>query len=84
MDIVFHKRKQISTETINAFVKRLALVQMHMTPSWQAPMLLMIKQLMNKYPSARSAMLDFEDDSVTGGFSITPTTAMYRGDLNDP
>jgi len=47
-------------------------------------MLLLIKQLMNKYPSARSAMLDFEDDSVSGGFALTPTTAMYRADINDP
>ena len=29
-------------------------------------------------------MLDFEDDSVCGGFSITPTTSLYRAELNDP
>ena len=29
-------------------------------------------------------MLDYEDDSVNGGFVTTPTTALYRGDLNDP
>ena len=29
-------------------------------------------------------MLDYDDDSVGGGFAITPTTALYRGDLNDP
>lgn len=29
-------------------------------------------------------MLDFEDDSVSGGFAVTPATALYRGDLNDP
>ena len=29
-------------------------------------------------------MLDFEDDSVTGGFAITPAMALYRADLNDP
>ena len=84
LDIVFNKRKQISIDTINAFVKRLSLIQLHMRPSWQAPMLLMIKQLMNKYPSARSSMLDFDDDSVSGGFNITPTTALYRPDINDP
>ena len=39
---------------------------------------------MNKYPSARSAMLDFEDDSVGGGFNMTPNTVLYRSDLNDP
>ena len=84
MDILFHKRKQLSNELINAFVKRLALVQMHMPPSWQASILLLIKQILNKYSSARSTMLDFEDDSVSGGFGMTPSTAMYRSDLNDP
>ena len=29
-------------------------------------------------------MLDFEDDSVHGGFAMTPTTCLYRADLNDP
>jgi len=84
MDIVFHKRKQLSNELVNAFVKRIALVQMHVSSAWQAPLLLLIKQIMNKYSSARSSMLDFEDDSVHGGFLMTPTTAMYRADLNDP
>jgi hypothetical protein len=84
MDIVFCKRKQISVETTNAFVKRLALIQLHLEPAPQAAMLLLIKQILNKYSTARSAMLDFEDDSVAGGFHATPATAMYRGDLNDP
>lgn len=84
MDIVFSKRKQLSTELINAFVKRLASVQVHLPPAWQGPILLLIKTMLNKYPSARSSMLDFEDDSVSGGFAVTPATALYRGDLNDP
>ena len=84
MEIVFDKRKQLNVETINAFVKRLAIIQVHMPSAWQAPMLLLIKMLLNKYPSARSSMLDFEDDSVTGGFAVTPTLALYRGELNDP
>ena len=29
-------------------------------------------------------MLDFEDDSVGGGFAITPRTALYRAEVNDP
>ena len=29
-------------------------------------------------------MLDFEDDSVGGGFDVTPTTALYQADVNDP
>lgn len=84
MDIVFCQRKQFSAETTNAFVKRLALFQMHLSPAPQAAVLYLIKQIVHKYSTARSAMLDFEDDSVGGGFGITPTTALYRGDLNDP
>lgn len=84
MEIVFCKRKQISVETTNAFVKRLALLQMHLEPAQQAAILLLIKQILSKYSTARSAMLDFEDDSVGGGFTSTPSTTLYRGDLNDP
>ena len=58
--------------------------QMHLDVATQAAVLLLIKQIMNAYPSARSTMLDFEDDSVGGGFGNTPTNALYRGDLNDP
>lgn len=29
-------------------------------------------------------MLDFEDDSIGGGFQMTPDNALYRGDINDP
>ena len=84
IDLVFQKRKQLSIEMTNAFVKRLALVQMHLIPSQQAAMLLVIKTILNKYPSARSAMLDIDDDTVTGGFAMTPTTALYRGEIDDP
>lgn len=39
---------------------------------------------MNKYPGARSTLLDFEDDSVGGGFQMTPEKALYKADINDP
>jgi nucleolar complex protein 3 len=84
MDIVFCKRRQISIETTNAFVKRLALLQVHLEPAQQAGVLLLIKQILNKYATARSAMLDFEDDSVGGGFQMTPDSCLYRADINDP
>ena len=35
LDFVFNKRKQVSVDTINAFVKRLALVQMHLASQAQ-------------------------------------------------
>jgi len=57
---------------------------MHLDEAPQAAILLLIKQIMNAYPTARSTMLDFEDDSIGGGFGITPSNALYRGELNDP
>ena len=29
-------------------------------------------------------MLEIEDDTVSGGFNITPRTALYRAEINDP
>ena len=43
MDIVFCKRKQLSTDTTNAFVKRLPLLQIHLDAPSQASVLLLIK-----------------------------------------
>ena len=81
---MFISKKQLSAELVNAFVKRLAILQVHMLPPYQAALLFVIKQILNKYPSARSAMLEIEDDSVEGGFGITPRTAMYKASVNDP
>ena len=57
---------------------------MHMFVPQQAAILLLLKQILNRYPSARSTMLDFEDDSVGGGFNMTPATSLYRADVDDP
>jgi hypothetical protein len=57
---------------------------MHMMPNVQAPLLFLIKQILNRYPSARSQMLEIESDAIGGGFGITPTMSMYRAELNDP
>jgi len=29
-------------------------------------------------------MLEIEDDSIEGGFGLTPKTAMYKAHVNDP
>jgi len=29
-------------------------------------------------------MLEIEDDTIGGGYGITPRIAMYKGDINDP
>ena len=57
---------------------------MHMMPNVQAPLLFLIKQILNRSPSARSQMLEIESDAIGGGFGITPTLSMYRAELNDP
>lgn len=57
---------------------------MNLQPTYQAPILFFLKQMFNRYPSARSCMLEFEDDTVGGGFQNTPDNCCYRGELNDP
>jgi hypothetical protein len=29
-------------------------------------------------------MLEIEDDTIGGGFGVTPEQSLYRGDFNDP
>ena len=48
----------------------------------QAGILLLIKQIFSKYPSARSMLLDNDEDAIGGGFGST--TQFYRADINDP
>jgi hypothetical protein len=55
-----------------------------MRPEYQCALLFVVKQILNKYPSARSHMLEIEDDTVNGGFNLTPRTALYKADINDP
>ena len=84
LKLVFVRKRQLSTELVNAFVKRLAILQMNLQPNQQAAFLFLIKQIVNKYPSARSQMLEIEDDTVGAGFGVTPSQTLYRPELNDP
>jgi len=43
---------------------------MHLPRPEQAGVLFLIKQIMGKYPVARSAMLDLDDDAIDGGFGF--------------
>jgi hypothetical protein len=80
--LVFVQKRQFQTEVINAFVKRLAILQMHLTAPEQAGVLLLVKQMMAKYPSARSCMLEADEDAIDSGFGNP--TLQYRPDINDP
>jgi hypothetical protein len=71
LHIVFVQKKQLSQEVVIAFVKRLCILQMHLRDSEQAGVLLLIKQIVQKYSSARTAMLELDDDSIGGGFGIS-------------
>ena len=50
MTIVFIQRRQYSNDLVSAFVKRLAVVQVHLLGPEQAGVLLLMKQILTKYP----------------------------------
>jgi hypothetical protein len=60
--LVFVSKRQYSAEMTVAFAKRLALLQMHQPPAEQAGVLLLIKQIIAKYPAVRSSLLDLDED----------------------
>ena len=66
--LVFVQKRQFQSEVINAFVKRMALFQMHLAPAEQAGVLLLVKQMMAKYPTARSSLLEADEDAIDSGF----------------
>jgi len=67
---------------INAFVKRMAIFQMHLDAPEQAGVLLLIKQMMLKYPSTRSSLMEADEDDQDHGFGNQ--SKIYRADINDP
>lgn len=54
---------------------------MHLETAEQAGVLLLIKQIMLKYPAARSAMLEADEDALDAGFGFNH---LYRANINDP
>jgi hypothetical protein len=81
MHLVFVQKRQFSNEVIIAFARRLATLQVYLPKSEQAGILLLLKQMIEKYPALKSAFLEVEDDSIDKGFG---PRFMYRGDINDP
>ncbi len=87
MSIVFVQRRQYSVDLVNAFLKRMSLVTMHFKGLPLCGILYIIKQILTKYPGARSAMLDWEDEGTSIAFGNSSGSifgGLYRADINDP
>eukprot|EP00347_Sterkiella_histriomuscorum_P017847 403347746 len=82
MNIVFIKRRQYSNELVHAFVKRLALFQMQITDAEQVSILYLMKQLITKYPSSKSCLLELDDDGINNAFMAYEN--IYKPDISDP
>ena len=67
---------------VNAFVKRLAQVQLHLIGPEQAGCLLLIKQIITKYPTAKSALIEVDQEGLTSSFQ--GPQGLYKPDINDP
>lgn len=53
-----------------------------MTGPEQAGLLLLIKQILTKYPTAKSSLIELDDEGLHTTF--LGSTGLYRPDLNDP
>eukprot|EP00355_Strombidium_rassoulzadegani_P003147 CAMPEP_0168614820 /NCGR_PEP_ID=MMETSP0449_2-20121227/4181_1 /TAXON_ID=1082188 /ORGANISM="Strombidium rassoulzadegani, Strain ras09" /LENGTH=285 /DNA_ID=CAMNT_0008655531 /DNA_START=895 /DNA_END=1752 /DNA_ORIENTATION=- len=80
--LVFVVKRQLSNEMVAAFAKKLLIMQAFLPTIQQAGVLLLLKQMLQKYPHARSNLVDLDDDAVGGGYGNN--NILYRGDLNDP
>lgn len=65
---------------MTAFAKRLASVAVHLTGPEQAGCLLLVKQILTKYPSARSTLIELDDEGLSNAFTVS----VYKPDINDP
>lgn len=82
MTIVFINRRQYSNDLVSAFVKRLAMVSVHLQGPEQAGLLLLIKQILTKYPSSKSSLIELDDEGLSNAFQ--GPQGLYKADINDP
>ena len=82
LTIVFIQRRQYSNELVSAFVKKLASIQMQLYGPEQAGLLLLIKQILTKYPPAKSSLIELDDEGLTNAFA--GSYGLYKPDINDP
>lgn len=54
---------------------------MHLPRAEQAGVLLLLKLILGKYPAARSALQEVDEDAADGGFGFN---ANYRPNIGDP
>ena len=78
--LIFVTKRSLSTDVLVAFGKRLAILQVHLPKAEQGGVLMLVKQLMQKYPAVRSSLLDPEEDT----YGLADTNLLYRADVNDP
>lgn len=82
MNIVFIQRRQYSNELVHAFVKRLALLSMHLCGAELVSILYLMKQMITKYPTTKSSLLEVDEEGIHNAFSAYE--GIYKADINDP
>ena len=82
MHLVFVEKRQYSNEIILAFARRLATLQAYLPRAEQAGILLLLKQIIEKYSSVKSGFFEYDEDSADRGFGNN--SLMYKSDVNDP
>ena len=55
---------------------------MHLQGPEQAGLLLLIKQILTKYPTAKSSLIEMDDEGLHNSF--LGSFGLYKPDLNDP
>ena len=72
----FLKRREYSTVRVAAFIKQISTTALHAPPFTSAPLLAFVRQLLHRYPSASSVLLENEQDAITSG--------AYDPNVDDP
>lgn len=55
---------------------------MHLTSSEQVGVLFLLKQILTKYPTAKSSMMEIDDEGLANAFA--GDHGIYKSDINDP
>ncbi|CDW76954.1 UNKNOWN [Stylonychia lemnae] len=82
MNIVFIQRRQYSNDLVHAFVKRLALLQVHLYDTEQLAILYLMKQIITKYPTTKSSLLEMDEEGINNAFNSYE--GIYKADISDP
>lgn len=75
LSAAFLKRREFSTVRIAAFIKQILTVALHAPAHTSAPLLALVRQMLQRYPSAEQ-LLENEQDVITSG--------QYNPNVDDP